>query len=79
VHAEFNDAMKAYFIAGYGYLERIKGDLLQAMHDQELKGERMAELKQEMHSIFKLAETHRKDVELLGKGFLMRGREKVAI
>ncbi|MCE5285814.1 MAG: dynamin family protein [Pelosinus sp.] len=79
VRTEFNEAMNAYFMAGYGYLERIKGDLLQAKHDQELKGERMAELKQAMHTIFKQAETHRKDVELLGKGFLMRGREKVAI
>lgn len=80
VRTEFNEAIKTYFIDVFDYLERLKGDLLESKHDQELKSERMEKLQIAMQELFNSAVAHHKDVELLGKGLLIRGRkEKVAV
>jgi len=80
VRTEFNEAIKTYFSEVFDYLENLKGDLLESKHDQELESQRMANLQMAMGELLKTTVVHRKDVELLGKGLLMRcGKEKVAV
>lgn len=74
VRNEFNETIKAYFIEAFDYLEKLKGDLLEAKHDQGLKSERSENLQRSMGKLLKTVTIHHKDVELLGKGFLMRCR-----
>ncbi|MBC8016530.1 MAG: dynamin family protein [Sporomusaceae bacterium] len=79
VRNEFNEAIKAYFIEAFDYLEKLKGDLLEAKHDQGLKSGRIEDLQAAMGKLLKRLSAHHKDVELLGRSFLMRCRpDKVA-
>ena len=80
VRTDFNEGIKIYFIEVFDYLERLKGDLSESKHDQKLKSERIENLQKAMRTLFKTTVVHRTDVELLGKGLLIRGRkEKVAV
>jgi len=80
VRTDFNEGIKIYFIEVFDYLERLKGDLSESKHDQKLKSERIENLQMAMRTLFKTTVVHRTDVELLGKGLLIRGRkEKVAV
>lgn len=80
VRTDFIGGIKIYFIEIFDYLERVKGNLFESKQDQKLKSEGMEDLQQAMRTLFKGTIAHRNDVELLGKGLLMRGRkEKVAV
>lgn len=74
VRNEFNEAIKAYYIEAFDYLEKRKGDLLEAKHDQGLKSDSIEDLQTAMGKLLKRLTAHHKDVELLGRSFLMRCR-----
>ena len=76
VRTEFNVAIKTYFIEIFDYLERLKGDLLESKHDQQLKSEHIENLQLAMNNFLKTALIHYKDVELLGKGLLIKCRKE---
>jgi len=78
VRTEFNVAIKTYFIEIFDYLERLKGDLLESKHDQQLKSEHIENLQLAMNKFLKTALIHYKDVELLGKGLLIKCRKEKA-
>lgn len=80
VRTEFNEAIKTYFMDIFHHLEQLKGDLQIAKQDQELKSEGMENLQIAMLQLLKTSIIHRRDVELLGKGLLIRcNKEKMAV
>lgn len=76
VQTEFKAAINLFLADGFNYLESIQGDLLESLHNQELKSEHLAELQKAMNTIHKTAIAHCRDVELLGRGLLIKGRKE---
>lgn len=79
VQTEFTTAISTYFAEVFDYLERLKEDLIDSKYDQELESERIEHLHTAMKKLLRNAEIHWKDVQSLGKGFLIKSKaEKTA-
>jgi hypothetical protein len=62
VRAELTKTINIYFENVFGNLERLKGDLTDSKHDQEMAGEHIEKLQASMHKVMKTATFHREDV-----------------
>lgn len=78
IRYEFSKAIHSYFTEIANYLERFKGDLLDAKRDQELEGERLEKLQSAMLLLLRAAVNHRKEVQSISEE-LPTGETKLEI
>lgn len=68
IRYEFSKSIHAYFTEIANYLERFKGDLLDAKRDQELENDRLEKLQAAMSLLLRAAVNHRKEVQAITEG-----------
>lgn len=68
IRHEFSKAIHGYFTEIANYLERFKGDLLDAKRDQELENDRLEKLQSAMSLLLRAAVNHRKEVQGIAEG-----------
>lgn len=70
VQEEFGKALNTHFTDIANYLERFRGDLLDSKRDRELETGKLEKLQEAMSDLYKMAVSHRQEVELVAEGRL---------